>query len=99
MTRPIRISEDIVPIGKFRADTAKLLRKLAKSSQPLIITQNGEAAGVVVSPTEFDRMRARQALLEDIATGVAQIEGGDSLSSAEVLKELRAARRRRAKSK
>ena len=98
MTRSIRVSEDLVPIGKFRAETAKILRASARSSQPLIITQNGEAAGVVVSPKEFDRIRERQALLEDIATGRGQIENGDGLSTAEVRKELRAARRRRKKS-
>ena len=99
MARPIRISQSIVPIGKFRADTAKLLRQLTKSSQPLVITQNGQAAGVVVSPAEFDRMRERQALLEDIATGLAQIESGEGMSSNQVLKELRAARSRRKKAK
>ena len=97
MGRPIRVAEDIVPIGRFRADAAKLLKKLSKSRQPLVITQNGEAAGVVMSPGEFDRMRERQALLEDIATGVAQMEVGEGMSTTQVLKELRAARKRRKK--
>ena len=33
----------------------------------MVITQNGRAAGVLVSPREFDRIQERQRFLESMA--------------------------------
>jgi prevent-host-death family protein len=54
--RTVRISEDIVPISDFEARAAKWLKRVAETWQPVVITQNGKAAGVLVSPSE---LRAR----------------------------------------
>ena len=53
--KPIRVSEDVVPVGEFRAKTKQWLARAGKTGQPVVITQNGRPAGVLLSPAEFDR--------------------------------------------
>jgi prevent-host-death family protein len=93
--RPIRISEDIVPVSDFKAQAADWLKRVADTGQPVVITQNGKAAGVLVSPSEFDRLRERAGLLEAIDAGLADEKAGRIVSHAAVVSELkrRAARR------
>lgn len=86
--RSIHVSEDIVPLGEFKAHAARLLKALGQSGQSLIVTQNGRPAAVVMSPAEFDRMRERQRFLESVATGLADSEAGRVLTKEELLQSL-----------
>ena len=57
--RAVRISEDIVPVSDFKAQAAEWLKRVAETGHPLVITQNGKAAGVLLSPAHFDELSAR----------------------------------------
>ena len=69
--RAPKISEDIVPVSDFKAHAAELLRRIAETGQPLVITQNGKAAGVVLSPERFDELTERARFAEAIKSGLA----------------------------
>jgi len=58
--RALKVAEDIVPVGEFKGQAARWLRHVAESGQPVVITQNGKPAGVLVSPSEYDRLTERQ---------------------------------------
>ncbi len=83
-----------MPIGQFKAHAARWLKRAGETRQPVVITKNGKPAGVVVSPAEFDRLQERQRLMEDISAGLADLEAGRTLTSAEVRKALRLRRTR-----
>lgn len=93
--RPVRVSEDIVPVSDFKAQAADWLKRVASTGQPIVITQNGKAAGVLVSPAEFDRLRERAGLLEAIDAGLADEKAGRLVSHDAVVVEMkrRAAKR------
>ncbi len=93
--KEVQISEGIVPLGEFKAQAAKLLKRLEESGQPMVITQNGRPAGVLVSPKVFDRIQERQRFFESIAAGWADAEAGRTVDTATLRKLIRA---RRAKS-
>ncbi len=78
--KPLRISEDIVPLGEFRAQAASIIKALPGRRNPLVITQNGRPACVVMSPSEFDRMREREAFFEAVSEGLADAEAGRVVS-------------------
>jgi prevent-host-death family protein len=92
----VNVSEDIVPLGEFKARAAQFLRRLKGSGQPLVITQNGRPAGVLLSAVEFDRLQERQRFLESVAAGIADAETGEVLDTAALKKELAKRRARRA---
>ena len=82
--KPLMVSEDILPLGEFKTRAARILEELAERRNPLIITQNGRPACVVMSPKEFDRMRERQAFLEAVAQGLADAQAGRTMSDDEM---------------
>ena len=60
--KEVQISDGIVPLGEFKAQAARLLKRIGESGQPMVITQNGRPAGVLLSPREYDRMQGAAAL-------------------------------------
>ena len=95
--KEVQVSDGIVPLGEFKAQAAKLLKRLSESGQPMVITQNGRPAGVLVSPREFDRIQERQRFLESISAGLADAEAGRVFYTAELKKRLRMRRAERAR--
>jgi prevent-host-death family protein len=93
--RSIRLSEDVVPLGEFKARASSILRSLSDKHRPLLITQNGQAAGVLLSPTEYDALCERDAFLEDVVMGLADAESGRVMSVPEVREKLAEYRKNR----
>lgn len=80
----IRVSEDIVPVSDFKARASEWLRRIAGSGHPLVITQNGKAAGVLLSPAAFDELAERQQFLAAVQEGMADEQAGRSHTTGEV---------------
>ena len=53
----LRIAEGIVPLGEFKSKASALIKNVRKTSSPLVITQNGRPAAVLMSPEEYDRLQ------------------------------------------
>ncbi|HXV65294.1 MAG TPA: type II toxin-antitoxin system Phd/YefM family antitoxin, partial [Vicinamibacteria bacterium] len=48
---------EVIPITDLRQDAADVLKRLRKSEAPLVITQRGRAAAVLLSIEEYERAR------------------------------------------
>src|SRR5262245_24868108 len=83
--RAVRVSENIIPVSSFKAQAADWLKRIAETQQPLVITQNGRAAGVLLSPGEFDRITERARFVAAVENGLADSEAGRVVSHAEVV--------------
>jgi prevent-host-death family protein len=57
--RDVNVSEGIVPLSEFKARASKIIGEIANSDEPLVITQNGRPAAVLMSPAAFQEMRER----------------------------------------
>jgi len=95
--RAVRVSEDIVPVSDFKAQAAEWLKRIAATGQPLVITQNGKAAGVLLSPAHFDALSERARFTSSVDAGLADSAAGRVRSHADVVVEF--AKRRLARSK
>ncbi len=84
----LRVSEDIIPVSEFKAQASDWLRRVATSRHPLVITQNGKPAGVLLSPTMFDALTERQNLFAAVQEGMRDEEAGRLYSSEEVFAAL-----------
>lgn len=78
--KPIHISEDIVPLGTFKSQASKILRRLHDEDRPIVITQHGRPAAVLLRPEEFDRLSERQRFLEAVREGMAESERGEVIA-------------------
>ncbi|MFQ5641324.1 MAG: type II toxin-antitoxin system Phd/YefM family antitoxin [bacterium] len=48
--------ESIVPLTTFRRQTAEIIRKVKENGFPIILTQNGNAAAVLLDPHTYDEL-------------------------------------------
>ncbi len=86
--KPLRVSQDIVPMAEFKGQAAHWFRRVAENNQPVVITQNGKPAGVLLSPAEFDRLVEQQRFLGDVAAGVADLDAGRVVTTDELKRRL-----------
>jgi len=92
----LNISTDIIPIGQFKSQMTKWLNTAKNTGHPLIITQNGKPAAVVLSPEEFDNLKYTTRFINSVNQGLSDINSGDFFDSEKVkseLKKLRSARK------
>jgi prevent-host-death family protein len=85
--KPISIKNDIVPIAEFKTSISKWFKSLQSTGHPLIITQNGKPAGVLLTPEDYDELVYRRAFVDSVGRGIADAESGRTHTT----KELRAA--------
>jgi prevent-host-death family protein len=82
--KPMLLSEDILPIGEFKTQASSVLRKLRQSQRPVVITQNGKPAAVLITPEDFDHLRERERFMVAVREGLADSEAGRVLEDQEV---------------
>ncbi|WP_437840314.1 type II toxin-antitoxin system Phd/YefM family antitoxin [Sorangium sp. So ce1153] len=88
--KKINVAEDIVPIGEFKTHASELLRQLHATQRPLVITQNGKPAAVVITPDAFEEIERRELVKAKVEAGIASVEREGTLSSTEVRARLKA---------
>jgi len=84
----LNISTDIIPIGAFKKQMANWLRTTQNTGRPLIITQNGKPAAVVISPEEFDNMQYAKRFMQSVNQGLKDITSGNTFSTEQIKNEL-----------
>ena len=84
-----RPSEDIRPVTEFRANASAVLDQLEATQRPVILTQHGRSAAVLLGVQAYEALLEEVALLRDIKTGETQVARGQVRSHAAVAKRLR----------
>ena len=74
--KQVKVGEGIIPLGEFKARASTILKELKSEEGPLVITQHGRPAAVVLAPDAYDRMQERQAYLEAVASGLSDAVAG-----------------------
>jgi len=90
--KTISITNDIVPIAKFKASISRWFKSLKNTGQPVIITQNGKPAGVLLSPEDYDELVYKKSFLDSIGRGIADAESGKTYRTEQVQSLLKARR-------
>lgn len=90
----IRFSEDIRSLSEFRANTAGFIRQVQSTRRPLVLTQHGRGAAVLLDITEYERLAERAEVLEDIRVAEAQFARGEGIDHDEAKRQVLARLRR-----
>lgn len=83
----MRKLSNIIPVSDLRQDAAKLLKQLNKDKEPLIITQRGRAAAVMMGVEAYENSEHEKELLRLLARGDREIESGEGYDLNSVLAE------------
>jgi prevent-host-death family protein len=79
----IDLEADIRPLSEFRADAASLLERIRRTKHPLVLTQRGHTAAVVLDVHEYQGMVDELELLRDVHTALGQLERGEGVPAGE----------------
>ncbi len=78
---------DIIPITDLRQGAAEVLRKVRDSREPLVITQRGRAAAVMLSVDAYEQAEHERNLLLALARGDKEMASGEGIELDDVLAE------------
>ena len=78
---------NILPVSDLRQDAAKVLKKLRDSKEPIVITQRGRAAAVIIGVEAYEKSEHDKEILRLLAKGEKEIEIGDGYDLDTVLDE------------
>ena len=80
----MNLKTDIRPVSFVKTNAAEMLRQINATKNPIVITQNGEARGVLIDPESYQHMRDALGMMKlieraehDVRTG--QTEQHDDL--------------------
>lgn len=87
MKRPA-LATDLVPVNEFRANMASWMHHLEACGRPVVLTQRGRAAAMLVDPATFDELEEARDLVKRVLTGLEEAERGSVHDDADVWAEV-----------
>lgn len=85
----LRPSTDVRPVTEFRANASAVLEQIQTTKRPVILTQHGRSAAVLMDPSVYEDLIDEVELLRNLAISDAQIAAGQVLAHDEVVRRMR----------
>jgi prevent-host-death family protein len=82
--KPIRIATDVVSVGELKVHAAKLLDRIRDERRPIVITQHGKPAAVLIRPEDYDRLVEQLWFVTAVEEGLEQSKRGEGVDDAEL---------------
>jgi antitoxin YefM len=82
-------STDVLPVTEFRANTSAFLAQLRTNKRPIVLTQNGRSAAILLDVGEYEYLLDEIALLQDIRIAEEQVARGEGLPHDEAVREIK----------
>ena len=86
---PLRPSTDVRPVTEFRANTSAVIDQMHSTKRPVVLTQHGRSAAILLDVDVYEGMLDEIALLRDLRTAEDQIAAGQVIPHAEVVRRMR----------
>ena len=77
----------IVPISELRKQAAGIIKRVSSSDTPVVITQRGKAAVVMLGAEAYQRSQRELEILKILVQGDQEIKAGGGSSMEEVMME------------
>jgi prevent-host-death family protein len=88
MTR-VNLDQDIKTLSDFRSNVSRFIDQVHNTKRPIVITQHGKSAAVLLSVAAYERMVDTLEMIQDIETASNQIVEGKGISTKEAQARLR----------
>ena len=82
------VAKDILPLHLFKINASKVLRQIKETQRPVIITQNGSPAAVLLTPEAFDRFQEREQFSNAVRDGLDDVAAGRVIADDALSREL-----------
>ncbi len=85
----IEIDQDIQPLSEFRKHAADFIDRIKNQKRPIVLTQHGKGAAVLVDVSEYQRMIDKIELMEELIEAERQITKGEVVSHEEAKNKIK----------
>jgi antitoxin YefM len=86
----LKPSQDVQPLSAFRANAAGFLDQVRSTKRPLVLTQHGKSAAVVLDVDQYEALVDEIEVIRDIRQAKEELARGEGIPHDEVVAELRA---------
>lgn len=86
--RRMVLDQDVRSLSEFRANASAFVQQVRETKRPMVITQNGRSAAVLLDVVEYEDLLARLELLQDIYQAEAQLGKGQGVSHREAKRQI-----------
>ena len=85
----VKPSRGIHSVSEFRANAAQFIEQMQAADEPVILTQHGRSAAVLLDVASYQRMLDELALLREVQKAEQQVAAGKTFTHAAVARKLR----------
>lgn len=85
----LKPSQDVQPLSAFRANAAGFLDQVRATKRPLVLTQHGKSAAVVLDVDQYEALIEEIEVIRDIRQAKAEMARGEGVAHEQVVSELR----------
>jgi prevent-host-death family protein len=80
------LKKGIIPVTELKNHTKEILARVMKSGDPMLVTQNGHSAVMILDVGAYQTQQKKLYLLEAISKGEREIMEGKGISHSDVQK-------------
>lgn len=80
----VKFSEDIIPLTDLKTNPGRVVRQVADSRRPVLLTSRGRGVAVVQSLAEYEAAEEEREFMRAVVQGIADVEAGREVSIQEV---------------
>lgn len=84
-----RPSTDVRPITDFRANASAVIEQVQETRRPVILTQHGHSAAVLLDVEVYERMLDEIDFLRAVNIGQAQMRAGETIPHEDIEAHIR----------
>jgi antitoxin YefM len=85
----VKRSSDTKPVSEFRANAAELIEHVRHTRRPLVLTQRGRSAAVLLDVEAYENLVEEVELLRDVRLSEAELKAGKGVSHRDAKAQIR----------
>lgn len=84
----IKFSEDVVPLTDLKVNPGKVVKQVAKTHRPALLTSRGRGVAVVQSISDFEAAEDERAFMRAVVVGLNDLDTAQEVSLQEAKERL-----------
>ncbi|MDE0403714.1 MAG: type II toxin-antitoxin system Phd/YefM family antitoxin [Nitrospira sp.] len=84
----MKFSQDVIPLTNLKTNPGRVVKQVAETHRPVLLTSRGRGVAVVQSVAEFETAEEERAFMRAVVEGLSDLEKGHDVSLHRVKIEL-----------
>ncbi len=85
----IKLDKDIQPLSAFRANAASIIQQVKEEHRPVVITQHGKGAAVLLDIADYEEMVDTIEMLKEVSQARRELDQGKGVPHEDAMKSAR----------